>query len=183
MASKEVWEILTWTDTPMDIFEITNETQLLYMISEIEKVVRRSIEYRGWVTSKKYKHEQTICKAYDIDVTDYKGVRIEQDHFPVSLWDIVWIIGTKMISELDNGTYLTTFDIASQVMREHLDDQHIGSISLLTSFHELRHAGVHKVKVSDIHGDYQSFLDKYEGYIPEAVQDRIRENLIIEKED
>jgi hypothetical protein len=179
MKKKDKLQVLSYTDEPMLVYQITNELELLDSIDTIERYIRSSIEYRGWIVSKKYKHNQTICKALNIDTNDYDRINVEQDHFPIGLFDIVWIVGTKLISQLKDNDYLTTFDIASQVIKEHLDDQHIGSIALTTTHHQMRHEGIQKIKLEDIHGDYKSFLKKYEGFIPEPVQKRINENLKI----
>jgi hypothetical protein len=40
-------ELLLLTDDPIEIFAIHDERSLEYMIFEIEKVIRRSNEYRG----------------------------------------------------------------------------------------------------------------------------------------
>jgi len=129
------------------------------------------------VSWKKSRHSQTICKALNIDVSDYEGIHIEQDHI-ITLFDIVLIVGTKMLSTLKKNGYLTVFDIASQVIKEHLDENNIiPTIALTTTHHEMRHSGLQTIKLEDINGNYKMFLDKYRGFIPEGVQDRINETL------
>jgi hypothetical protein len=177
MKKKDIFQILAYTDEPMELYKIQKETHLVEAIDTIERYVRSSREYKGWIQSKKYKHNQTVCKALDIDVSEYKSIPIEQDHYPITLWDIVWIVGLYMIDQLEDDEYLTTFDIASQVIREHLDDQHIATVSLTITHHQMRHQDLQKVKKEDIHGDYESFMNKYKEYIPEPVQKRIDYNL------
>jgi len=122
--------------------------------------------------------KQAVCKELNINVYDYDNVRIEQDHFPLTLWDIVQIIGNKMISELEEGQYLTIFDIASTVMIEHLkEENYIGTVSLTTSHHQLRHNGIVNIKKEDINGNYQAFIKKYKKYINIDIQHRIDSNL------
>lgn len=178
MNSKALIEILSFTDEPMELYKIYNESTLLYRITDIERIVRSSKEYQGWVTWKKNRYSQKICKELNINTEDYDGVYIEQDHFPITIFDIIFIIGNKMLASLTGDQFLTIFDIASIVVQEHLDEHnHIGTVSLTTTFHQLRHNGVHHLKLDSINGDYQHFLDKYRDYIPEAVQDRIDLNL------
>lgn len=178
MDNKLISEMLTWVDCPMDLYVISNEDSLLYRVEDIERLVRSSREYKGWVYWKRTKHEQTICKILNIDTADFKEVHIQQHHWPISLFDIVMIIGMKMISDLKEDEYLTVFDIVSEVMKEHLDEHnYIGTVPLTTTYHELYHAGEQKLKLEDINGNYRGFLDKYRNYIPTAVQERIDFNL------
>lgn len=176
--SKTLMDLLIMEDDPMIIYGIRTETHLLYFLEDIEREIRQSREYRSWVFIKKYKHKQTICKAIGIDVADHEGIHIQQHHWPISLYDIVLIVGIKMISLLKKDEYLTTFDIASQVIKEHLSqDNLIGSVSLLTSYHEMYHSGIQILNKEDINGNYQKFIDKYKEYIPTAVKERIEYNL------
>ena len=83
-----------------------------------------------------------------------------------------------MISQLKEDEYLTVFDIASEVMKEHLDEHnYIGTVPLTTTFHELYHAGKQKLKLEYVNGNWEDFLNKYRNYIPTAVQERIDLNL------
>lgn len=178
MNNKLISEMLTWTDTPGDLYTIWNEDSLLYRIEDIERLCRQSREYKGWVYWKKTKHTQVICKKLNINIYDYTGVHIEQDHFPITLYDIVLIIGMKMISELPEDGHLTAFDIASVVMQEHLDEHnYIGTVSLTTTSHQLRHNNAIDLNKEDINGNYEAFLYKYRNHIPTAVQERIDFNL------
>ncbi len=180
MASRKnmLIELLTFTDEPMELYSIYNESSLLYRIEDIERAVRSSREYRGWVVWKKHKHNQTICKALNIDTSEYDGIWIEQDHWPITLYDIVLVIGLEMISKLKKDEYLTIFDIASKVIKEHLNENNIiSTISLTTTHHQMRHAGIQPVKLDDINGNYGMFIEKYKQHIPEAVSERIDYNL------
>ena len=178
MNNKAILELLSFTDNPMDIYSIDNESSLLYRIEDIERLVRSSREYKGWVVWKKYRHSQTICKELNIDISEYDGVYIEQDHFPITIFDIVLVVGLKMISKLKQDEFLTIFDIASEVIKDHLDEDNlIATVSLTTTHHQLRHNGVHSLKLNDINGNYEMFLDKYKNYVPVAVAERIDFNL------
>ena len=178
MADKDIVEMLSWINTPLDLYSITDETSLLYYIDEIERTFRTSRPYKGWIVWKRNKHEQTICKILNIDTADFKEVHIQQHHWPISLFDIVMIIGMRMISNLKEDEYLTVFDIASEVMKEHLNENNlIGTVPLTITYHELYHAGQQKLKLEDINGNYRGFLDKYRNFIPTAVQERIDFNL------
>jgi len=178
MNSKLVSEMLTWIECPMDLFTIQSEDSLLYRIDDIERLIRASREYKGWVYWKRTKHTQIVCKELDINIMDFEGVHIEQDHFPITLYDIVLVVGLKMLSTLPEDETLTVFDIASVVVQEHLaEENYIGTVSLTTTSHQLRHNGIHSLKLEDINGNYRGFLDKYRNYIPTAVQERIDFNL------
>jgi len=177
MKNKDLIQVLCYTDNPLDLYRITNEYELMDSIEHIERYFRSSREYKGWVQWKKYKHEQTICKALNIDTKDYDLLRIEQDHYPISLWQIVFIIGNKLLSELKEDEYLTTFDIVSEVLKEHLLENNIGSVSLLLSYHELRHEGLFIPELKSINGNYKTFITKYKEYIPEHIMKQINSNL------
>jgi len=178
MDNKLISEMLSWTDTPLDLYTIFNEDSLLYRIEDIERLCRKSREYKGWVYWKRTKHTQVVCKQLKINVMDYDGVRIEMDHFPITLYDIVLIVGLKMLSKLKDGDALTVFDIASEVMKEHLyENNFVGTVSLTTTSHQLRHNGIHNLKLQDINGNFNDFIERYHNYIPTAVTERINYNL------
>lgn len=178
MKNKDMVEMLSWIDTPMDLYSITNEASLLYSIDEIERTFRSSRPYKGWVVWKRNKHKQTVCQILNIDTSDFQEVHIQQHHWPLSLFDIVLIIGTKMISQLAEDEYLTIFDIVSEVMKVHLDEDNIVStVPLTITSHELYHANQQKLKLEYINGNYQLFLDRHKGFIPTLVTERIKYNL------
>jgi len=47
MNAKAIAEILSFTDEPMELYKIYNESSLLYRTTDIERIVRSSKEYQG----------------------------------------------------------------------------------------------------------------------------------------
>jgi hypothetical protein len=171
---KQIYHALEDLDSIEEIVKITEETSLLEMIPYIEKEVRKSKEYITWVMWLRKHHSLNTCDYFeDINALE-AGISLEMHHVP-TLFDVCYIIGMKMIDELPDGNYLTTFQIADQVIREHIDDN-IGVIPLTTTVHEMHHAGLHKITPDKIHGNYKAFFTKYYKYIPEDVKMRIEAN-------
>lgn len=166
MKRKEILQILSVTDEPMELYKVSNEYELEYMIPDIERIIRQSREYRGYVFWKKSNHKQSICSELKIDSYEYDNITLEMHHHPLNLFQIVYIIGMKMLSELkDEDSYYTTFQIASEVIEEHFEDN-IGIVPLTKTYHQLYHNGLYQIKEESISGDYLNFKEKYKEFIP-----------------
>ena len=178
MTAKDRFAYLSVTDDPMSLFTISQESHLLEFIDDIERYIRNSREYRNYVVWLKLKHGNTICESLGINVEELEGVRIEQHHHPITLFDITYIIGMKLIDELEKDEYLTMYEIANEVIKEHLVHKTIGTVALTVTYHELYHAGEYKITKKDmIFGDYETFIEKYRKYIPTATMERIQERI------
>lgn len=178
MTTKDRFAYLSVTDEPMDLFIISQESHLLEFINDIERYVRNSREYRNYVVWLKLRHKNTICESLGINSDELEGVRIEQHHHPITLFDVTYIIGMKLIDGLKKDEYLTMYEIANEVIREHLVHKTIGTVALTTTYHELYHAGEYNITKKDmIFGNYESFIKKYNEYIPQATMERIQKRI------
>jgi len=176
MKKADIIAVLSMTDTPMDLYQISNELELLDLIPDIERVIRSSREYKGWTFWQKAHHKQSTCIALNINIDEYSTITLEMHHYPFSLFDVCWTIGLKMLSELSEDAIYTTFDIASKVITEHFKDI-IGLVPMTKTYHQMYHEGLYTIDSSKIHGDYKLFIEKYKNFIPEIVLDRYNEKI------
>ena len=140
MKRSDMLDILAITDDPMELYQISNELELDYMIPDIERVIRTSREYKGWVYHMKSKHKLSVCSHLKIDTFEYDSITIEMHHV-IFLYEIVYITGLAMLAELKPNEYYTSFDIASRVIRDHMSNI-IPIVPLLKSLHQMYHEGL-----------------------------------------
>lgn len=172
----EFLELLSVSDDPTDLYKIDSLNALDYFIPDIERVIRSSREYRGFVYWMRSKHKQskdiaTGHDSFDVDFT------IEMHHV-IYLYDIVYVTGAYMLDNLDDGEFLMTYDIASQVMKDHF--QNIIAIAPLSkTYHQLLHSGEYDITNGAIHGNYKEWLEKYKDHISDFQMEKFKQNLHI----
>ena len=138
------------------------------LIKKIESMVRNSKEYRGYLSFIKEHLSIRNCAFFeDIDFVD-KDLSLEFHHL-ITLYDLVVIIATKMILDLEDGDFLLTFDIAKAVIKEHLEDN-IPGVMLSRTIHEMVHAGLKEIPKDskEVHlGNYLNFISNYHELLTE----------------
>lgn len=170
-------EILSITDDPMELYQISNESELQYHIQDIERVIRTSREYRGWIFWNKSKNKQSKDVFTEFDTYEY-NLTLEIHHV-IFLYDIVYTTGLKMLSELKDNEFYSTFQIADRVIRDHMEGI-IPIVPMLKSFHELYHEGLKDFNKEDIFGNYEVWLERYKDFISEDKLKEFKDNLKID---
>lgn len=148
----------------LEYVQIKSIDDLISEIKKIENMIRNSYEYKSWVKS--------IHENLNIHNCDYFKSWSDDDidtevHHIITLYDIVIIVGTKMISELSGGQYLLTFDIAKQVMLEHLSNR-IPCILVSKTIHQAIHSGLYQPKSDSKSlnmGEYLEFVKEYKEFM------------------
>ncbi|AMS01326.1 hypothetical protein AR9_g242 [Bacillus phage AR9] len=151
-------------------FEITsNEKERLKFIKRIEKIIRRSFEYKTYIGFLKNELDLTKCTFLPmVDTKEIKKVGLEFHHYPFTLFDIVSIVLDEHI--LVNGEKrINPFDIAEEVMELHYQN-YIGLVPLTKTVHELVHSGKIFVNLNYVFGNYTKFINKYESANTENFQ-------------
>ncbi|QXN70164.1 hypothetical protein INTERNEXUS_123 [Bacillus phage vB_BspM_Internexus] len=151
-------------------FEITsNEKERLKFIKRIEKIIRRSFEYKTYIGFLKNELDLTKCTFLPmVDTKEIKKVGLEFHHYPFTLFDIVSIVLDEHI--LVNGEKrINPFDIAEEVMELHYQN-YIGLVPLTKTVHELVHSGKIYVNLNYVFGNYTKFINKYESANTENFQ-------------
>ena len=140
-------------------------------IKYIEKLVRRSFEYKYYIFTLKNDFDLTKCKFFrNIDI-DETNVGLEFHHYPFTLYDIVFIVINDKLEELKSnyGNYETLYSqifdpfyIANEVVELHFKNI-IGLVPLTLTVHELVHTGQIFIPLNKdyVFGDYKAFIKKY----------------------
>jgi hypothetical protein len=129
-------------------------------IKYIEKIIRRSYEYRAYIGFLKNELNITKCTFLPmIDINEIKKVGLEFHHYPYTLFDIVSIVLDEHIL-VRGEKFINPFDIAEEVMELHFQN-YIGLVPLTTTVHELVHSGKIFVNLKYVFGNYNKFINLY----------------------
>ena len=129
-------------------------------IKYIEKIIRRSFEYRTYIGFLKNELNITKCTFLpSIDVNEIKKVGLEMHHYPYTLFDIVSIVLDEHML-VRGEKFINPFDIAEEVMQLHYQN-YIGLVPLTTTIHELVHSGKVFVNLKYVFGNYNKFINLY----------------------
>lgn len=146
------------------------------MISYLEKEVRGSYEYKNYINYLKNELDLNKCDIMpDLDINT-NPVSLEFHHYPITLYEIVAVVSTEMLSNLDDGESVSSFDIAERVMKEHYENN-IGLVPLTSTLHQMAHNKAITIPHNVINGNYFRFMQKYKDYISDDIMDRITENI------
>ncbi|WPH64119.1 hypothetical protein [Staphylococcus phage vB_StaM_PB50] len=140
-------------------FEIESENSLKKFIKNVEGLVRRSNEYKKYLSILKegYNLKNDIIMSNiteDMATTEYH-------HFPFTLYEIVEIVTNKAIMEDEQ---FTSIDIAERVLKLHFENK-VGLVLLTKTNHQLAHAGKIIIPLSSIFGKVNEFVSYYKDYI------------------
>lgn len=142
------------------------------MVLYIEREIRNSYEYRSYVNYLKTELDLTRCSLLpNLDINSAK-FSLEFHHYPINLFEITQIVGSKMLADCGEGQKVSCFDIAEKVVEEHYKNN-VGLIPLTKTLHDMAHNRAIIIPISKVHGNYKKFMVKYRDYIPEEILDRI----------
>lgn len=147
---------------------ILTDKDKVRLIKNIERIVRGSQEYKQYIGFLKKEIDMTHCSFFtNVKKTETtKKLSIEIHHEPFTLFDIVQIVTEKWIAEDKDANPLM---IADEVMKLHYQGR-VGLIPLSLTVHELIHEGKLFIPLQNVYGNYISFLEEYEPYIDNDIQ-------------
>ena len=128
-------------------------------VQYIERIIRRSSEYKRYIQTIKREFDLTSCKFYDnVDTTDIR-VSLEMHHYPATLFDITHAV-REAAREVEDINAYQSFKIADLVMKLHYEGK-VGLVPLTKTNHELAHNGALFIPLTDdyVFGDYEALLD------------------------
>ncbi len=147
---------------------VISDRDKVKLIKTIERVVRGSQEYKQYVAFLRKEIDMTMCSYFtNISKKDGAKVSIEIHHEPFTLFDITQIVLERWIQE---GEKLNPILIAEEVMKLHYQGK-VGLIPLSLTVHDLVHMGKIFIPLQNVYGDFISFLEEYEPYISQDLQD------------
>ena len=152
------------------------------LIGYLEKLIRKSYEYKQYIGYLKSELDITSCALIPtLDIKDL-GISLEFHHYPFTLYDIVNIIVKKYLDEKDEDNTVSMFNVMETVMKEHYDGN-IGLVPLSKSMHEMAHNGSVKIPISAVYGNYGKFINKYREYIDPDLMTKITLSMSIDDEE
>ena len=135
-------------------------------ISNVEALVRRSIEYRLWTSYIKDILQVNCCMITQERMDE---VTIDVHHHVPSLFLLVKALVNKKIEKEEE---FSSFDIALEAIEIHYANR-VGYAVLLKSIHEKFHNGYMAIPMEVIRGDYNWFINQYSEYLDEDDAERI----------
>jgi hypothetical protein len=158
---------------------IISDRDKVKLVKSIERIVRGSMEYKQYVAFLRKEIDMTMCSYFtNISKKDGAKVSIEIHHEPFTLYDITLIILEKWINE---GQKINPVLIAEEVMKVHYQGR-VGLIPLSITIHDLVHSGKIFIPLQNVYGDFISFLEEYEPYISQDLQDMLEIKLKMSKD-
>ena len=149
---------------PCDIncYCLEDDKEYDHYLKDIEKYVRRSFEYRKFISYIRDYMQMNQC-AFLANVTNTEtfDIKIQMHHYPFSLYDIADIVAKK------RSYYKESMDLemtAKEVMELHYK-LIIGLISLSETVHELSHSSRLFIPVDRVLGRYKIFVEYYRPFI------------------
>lgn len=154
--------------------EISTDKEKVRFIKEVEKIVRKSIEYKDYITFLKEYINMENCSFFtNIKSERTKKIKLEIHHEPFTLYDITNIVVTKAMMNKEDLNY---FKIAEEVMKLHYQDM-VGLIPLSLTVHKLVHLGRIFIPLQAIYGRYIDFIKEYRPYITNDYMEMLEEKL------
>lgn len=172
--------------TPMEYFvNIETDKDRHKYISRIEKIVRRSLEYRAYIQYLKENMDLDQCIFFQNITSDKKSgnskrgkISIELHHEPFTLYDYVNTVVTKYQTE---GLPLNDLMIADEILKLHYENK-VGLVPLSKTMHEVIHKSTKLiVPLNMVYGEYSQFLNEYEPYISDDLYEKLERKLDMTK--
>lgn len=141
------------------IWDFDDEKQLKKFFKAVERMVRQSFEYREFIQYIKTNFAMDQCAF----IKSEKGTefKVEQHHYPFTLYDIVEIVYHKRVYYQE---LLDVEMVAKEVTMLHYK-MIIGLIPLSKTAHQLHHDGKLFIPVDKVLGRYKVFVDLYKPFM------------------
>ena len=161
-------EVLGVPEYDIEDYDLTDQKQFMKYLFNIEKVCRKSFEYKQLMRFlKDYGGMNKDSFLENVSMDD--GARIEIHHSPLTLFDIVNVIVCKREAL---GESLSVPMVAKEVLYQHYK-LIIGLIPLCKTVHELVHAQYLFIPSWAVLGNYKEFLRQYDKWIPYEVRSNL----------
>ena len=149
-------------------YDLTDEKSFSYYISDLEKIVRTSFEYRILMRNLKNVKGMDVCSVLDnVTSRDNKKVKIEIHHSPFTLYDICYtVVRKRQRCNEDMNIQL----VANEVIYLHWIGL-VGLIPLSKTVHDLVHKAYYFIPTDRVRGNYKGFLEAYRDYMtPDLIE-------------
>ena len=160
----------------IEALEEVNAKTIAYM----EKIIRKSYEYKSYINYLKQELDITRCAITPGLNQKDLSFGLEFHHYPITLYDAVDTLTRYEFAHKGAGN-LSMFDVMKTVMKEHYEGN-IGLVPLSTTAHEMAHSGAIRIPASAIHGNYGKFIEKYHDYMTPELIDKCETAALITDE-
>ena len=160
-------------------YDLLEEKSFKKYISDLERSVRNSFEYRELIAYLKNTEGMDVCSFLDnVTSRDNTKVKIEIHHSPLTLYDICLAVFRKR-QQRKEATNLEA--VAQEIMYLHYIGW-VGLIPLSATVHDMVHNQYLFVPTDRVRGNYKAFVDNYYNFIDpdtldslDAAEDATRE--------
>ena len=143
-------------------YDLLEEKSFKKYMSDLERSVRNSFEYRELIAYLKNTEGMDVCSVLDnVTSRDNTKVKIEIHHSPLTLFDICLAVFRKR-QQKKESTNLEA--VAQEVMYLHYIGW-VGLIPLSSMVHDLVHNQYYFIPTDKVRGNYKAFVDNYYNYI------------------
>lgn len=151
-----------------DQYDLTDEKSFTHYITDLERIVRMSFEYRQLMNNLRKTKGMDVCSVLDnVTSRDNKKVRIEIHHSPFTLYDICYtVIRKRQQCNEDMNIQL----VANEVLYLHWIGL-VGLIPLSKTVHDLVHKAYYFIPTDRVRGNYKGFLEMYRDFMtPDLIE-------------
>ena len=160
-------------------YDLLEEKSFKKYISDLERSVRNSFEYRELIDYLKNTEGMDVCSFLDnVTSRDNTKIKIEIHHSPLTLYDICLAVFRKR-QQRKESTNLEA--VAQEIMYLHYIGW-VGLIPLSATVHDMVHNQYLFVPTDRVRGNYKAFVDNYYNFIDpdtldslDAAEDATRE--------
>lgn len=166
--NKSILDIQSLPKFDYEEFDIYDDKDYKKYVTEIEKTVRGSIEYKWMIEYIKNYMDMDKCAFFqNVSNADRSKMRIEIHHSPFTLYDIViTVIQKRLYYKEDMDVEM----VSREVMELHYKLM-VGLIALSKTAHELVHSQYLFVPLQNVMGRYDLFIDYYKEFMPPELLD------------
>lgn len=150
-------------------YDLSNEKEYKRYVSDVERLVRNSIEYRNLINYLRNSEGMNTCAFLDNVSNENGNMRIEIHHSPFTLFDIVNTVINKRVK---NAEPMDVELVAEEIMYLHYMGW-VGLVPLSETIHEMVHNSFLFVPTNIVRGVYQYFINAYYDYIDPVLLDYI----------
>lgn len=149
-------------------YDLDDDKSFKNYISDIEKEVRGSIEYRQFINYLRNFMDMNQCAFIStVNNKDSYNLKIEIHHYPFTLFDIVNIVYNKRLYYNES---LEVEMVAKEVMELHYKLM-VGLIPLSETVHRLVHNSKLFIPITHVLGRYDLFMMYYDPFISTELKD------------
>ena len=155
-------------------YDLYDEKDFKKYITDIERMVRNSIEYKNMVKYLRENMDMNKCSFYEnVNNIDTFKIKIHIHHHPFTLYDLALIVYKKRSSY---GEDIDVEDVAKEVMHLHYN-MLVGLIPLAETPHQLVHNKYLFVPLDRVYGAWEDFYNMYSDFIEDDYKELINENI------